>query len=292
MTSKLPKLRAVDFFCGGGGMSLGMSKAGIEIVAGIDNDPACRATYTANHPDSEFIGEDITDYAVEDLGKVTGISQSEDNMIFIGCSPCQYWSVITGKNGSVRKEPARKGRNLLRDFLRFVDYYRPGFVAIENVLGIDRNSETSGLADLLAFFDEAGYKYKSDVLSANHFGVPQTRRRFVLLASRVLDSISLPKPDKEIALIRDAIGGKKRQPSIKAGECDANDKLHKSPKLSETNIERLKLTPQGCGREHWHEREDLQIDAYRGKSKEFFAKITGVWHGMNPRRLLPPNFMR
>ena len=132
-------LKAVDFFCGGGGMSLGMRKAGIEIVAAVDNDPMCRKTYTANHPDTLFIDADITSFDAKNLGKECGIRRSDDEMIFIGCSPCQYWSVITGRSGSTRKRTAHGSRNLLYDFLRFVDYYRPGFVVVENVRGIERH---------------------------------------------------------------------------------------------------------------------------------------------------------
>lgn len=67
----------------------------------------------------------------------------------------------------------------------------------------------------------------------------------------------------------------KRLPSIKAGECAPRDRLHKSPNLSATNLARLKLTPQGGDRKHWHRRDDLQIDAYRGKSPEFFRENYG-----------------
>ena len=268
-------LKAVDFFCGGGGMSLGMCKARVEIIAGIDNDPKCRETYEANHPASKFINKDIKEFTPQQLGREIKIAENDDNMIFIGCSPCQYWSVITGKDGSHRKQSARDSRNLLHDFLRFVKYYRPGFVMIENVRGVERRPEESGLADLTKFLDKAGYIHKSKLLLTNGYGVPQSRRRFILVASRVLDSVSLPQPKrKHPATVREFIG-RGQLPKIKAGECDAKDKLHKSPSLSATNIARLKLTPTGGLRGHWHERNDLQIDAYRNKTAEFFRENYG-----------------
>jgi len=105
------KLRAVDFFCGGGGMSHGLRNARIDVVAGIDNDPACRETYEANHPNSPFIMADIKRYPVERLEKDAGVRRGDDSMIFVGCSPCQYWSVITGRGYSERKKSAHGGRN-------------------------------------------------------------------------------------------------------------------------------------------------------------------------------------
>lgn len=268
-------LKAIDFFCGGGGMSLGMRQAGIDVVVGIDNDSMCRETYEANHPDSVFIDADITNYGVKRLGNECDIGRHDDEMIFIGCSPCQYWSVITGRKGSKRKQKARGSRNLLHDFLRFVEYYRPGFVVVENVRGIERHPKESGLQKLIDFFDDSGYRYCHRVLPTNQFGVPQTRNRFILIASRVLDSVSPPEAGKIRPTVFDSIGGKGGLSKIRAGECDSRDKLHKSPGLSKTNINRLKLTPAGGLRKHWHRRDDLQIDAYRGKSAEFFRENYG-----------------
>ena len=267
-------IKAIDFFCGGGGMSLGMRQAGIDVIAGIDNDPVCRETYEANHPDSLFMNADITTCDVNHLGKELDIDKHDDDMIFIGCSPCQYWSVINGQSNSKRKQKSRDSRNLLHDFLRFVKYYRPGFVVVENVRGIKRDPKESGLERVLKFFDNSGYYCWHDVVSVNQFGVPQTRSRFILTASRVIDIAPL-KPGKTKPTVSDYIGDKKRLLKIAAGECDPRDNLHRSPGLSETNISRLKLTPTGGLRNHWHHRDDLQIDAYRGKSTKFFRENYG-----------------
>ena len=266
--------------------------AGIDVVAGIDNDPACRETYEANHPDSPFIAEDIKNYPVARLGKDAGVRKNDDAMIFVGCSPCQYWSVITGRGYSERKKSAHGGRNLLRDFLRFVEHYRPGFVVVENVRGIEKHDKESGLAEMLKFFKNSGYKHDHDILSTNNFGVPQSRQRFILIASRVLDVVELPVPDKSKPrpTVFDFIGGKKRQPAIQAGECAPGDRLHKSPNLSATNLARLKLTPQGGNRKHWHQRDDLQIDAYRGKSPEFFRENYGRMAWREPAPTITTKF--
>ena len=162
--------------------------------------------------------------------------------------------------------------NILRDFLRFVEFHRPGFVVVENVLGIGRAPEESGLSALLEFFDANGYNAQKSVLACADFGVPQTRRRFVLVASRVVPGIHLPEPGRKRATVREAIG---KLPKIKAGEADPHDKLHRAPSLNGTNIARLRVTPEGGSRGGWLDRPELQINAYRDKPLEFFRENYG-----------------
>ena len=89
------KLKAIDFFCSGGGMSYGLQKAGIQIIAGIDNDESCKETYLANIKDSKFINRDIFKLTPSDLeNEIPSLKQNDDNLVLIGCTPCQYWSNI------------------------------------------------------------------------------------------------------------------------------------------------------------------------------------------------------
>ncbi len=131
MSKKTEKLKAVDFFCCGGGMTYGFRQAGIDVIAGIDIDPKCKETYELNNKPSKFIEADIKTFTEAELIEKTGIKKDDDNLIFIGCSPCQYWSII-----KTDKTKAKDSKNLLADFQRFVDYFNPGFVVIENVPGI------------------------------------------------------------------------------------------------------------------------------------------------------------
>ena len=84
------KLKAIDFFCGAGGMTYGLSQAGIKVIAGIDIDKSCKDTYEINNPGSKFIHADIHDLTSEDLIKITGIKVDDESLIFVGCSPCQF----------------------------------------------------------------------------------------------------------------------------------------------------------------------------------------------------------
>ena len=270
-----PDIKCVDFFCGGGGMSYGLQRAGIHVLGALDNDPDCRETYEANHPDSKFILDDITRAEPKMLKKTLGIRRNDPELLFVGCSPCQYWSTITGANSSERKQKSRASRNLLHDFLRFVKYYRPGFILVENVRGILRNQEESGLADLLRFLDNKGYNYKTDILTASHYGVPQTRQRFVLIASRLSKTVALPKPRRKISTVREHIGEQKNIPAIEAGAGPhPRDFLHRSPSLNKKNITRLRKTPEGGERKHWAIKS-LLIPAYKDKPLSFFRENYG-----------------
>ena len=274
------KLKAIDFFCGGGGMSLGMQKAGVNVLAGIDNDPKCRETYEANHPHSKFIEVDITQFGVEELACQAGIARNDDSLVFIGCSPCQYWSVITGHRDSKRKNSARKSRNLLGDFLHFVEHYRPGFVVIENVPAIDRSPDESGLSNLYSFLDSEGYAYKKGVFVDKRLrrsAVAQAiySYRFALVRYSRFPQAESQQTDGGLT----PLAAKKKLSRIGAGECDKKDKLHKCSRLSDTNLQRLKLTPEGGLRSHWQHRDDLQINAYRKQAGRPFPKK--LWtHGL------------
>lgn len=256
-------------------MSLGATKAGVNVVAAIDNDITCKETYESNHSGKFLLGDikKMSPSSLEDIG----VFSDDDNMIFIGCSPCQYWSPINGKTDSERKLASRSSRNLLRDFLRFVDHFRPGWIVVENVKGIQRNIRESGLFRLFKFFDEEGYKYEFRKLPFYKYGVPQTRSRFVLVASRVLKDKNVPFPmeAKKIPTVRSAIGN---MPKIKAGEVSHTDKLHRSAGLKETNLARLAATKEGGARESWVKNQKLQIDAYRNKDLTFFRENYGrMW---------------
>lgn len=234
---------AIDFFCGAGGMTSGFSQAGVEVLAGIDIDQQCKETYEFNHPNSKFINADIKKLKYFELENLVSIRKMDDQMIFIGCSPCQYFSTIkTNKSKSV------ESKNLLNDFQRFVKYYLPGYVVVENVPGIAK-SQDSPLQGFLNFLDNNHYKVSMDILRLEKFGIPQTRRRFLLVASRVDKNLSLPQ---ELQLsknntVRNFIHPKKGFPILKAGSMDTSPNLHTVAGLSDLNLKRLSLTDKNGG---------------------------------------------
>lgn len=260
------KLKAVDFFCSIGGMTFGFRKAGIKVIAGIDIDPSCKETYEYNNKNSKFIEADIKEYTFEDLKKDTGIKENDDNLVFIGCSPCQYWSII-----NTDKTKSKETKNLLYDFQKFVEHFKPGSVVVENVPGIMKREKESGLIHFIEVLQKYGYIVVKGVLNANKHGVPQNRRRFTLIASRTKKDISLPHSDKNKKyLVKDFIGEGNGFPKIKAGHVDKTKLKHTAAALSPDNLKRIKLTKKNGGtREKWGKDEKLQINAYKGKDYSF-----------------------
>jgi len=263
---KKKQLKAIDFFCSIGGMTYGFRKAGIDVIAGIDVDLSCKETYEFNNPTSKFIEADIKDYSIEELKKETSIKRNDDNLIFIGCSPCQYWSII-----KTDKTKSEETKNLISYFQKFIEYFKPGYVVVENVPGILRNADESGLNGFIQSLKNMEYTVIFDKLNANHYGVPQNRKRFVLIASRTNKKIELPKPQKNNPpILKNFIGKENGFKSISAGNKDNSDFMHTTANLSELNLERVRKTKHNGGtRLDWKNDDNLQLKCYINKDNSF-----------------------
>jgi DNA (cytosine-5)-methyltransferase 1 len=281
------KLKALDFFCGAGGMSCGFQNAGIEILAGIDIEKDFEKTYTTNHRRAKFINRDITRYQPYELHSELELKKFDDNLIFIGCSPCQYWSKInTIKHNSVYSN------NLIYDFQRFIKYFMPGYVVVENVPGIIKKSNNHILLNFLDFLTFNGYKYEYQLINTNLFGVPQKRNRFLLISSRLNKKILFPEPvlDKKLT-VRDFIGVENGFPKIPAGHKDETCFLHTTASLSKLNLERIKRTPKNGGtRISWKNYSRLQLKAYKGKDN-MFSNIYGRMFWDKPASTITTRFI-
>jgi DNA (cytosine-5)-methyltransferase 1 len=259
-------LKAVDFFCGAGGMSLGLHNAGIKVLAGIDNAADCRETYEANVLGAKFIKHDISTLSAVSLGRRLKLRVDDPALVFAGCSPCQFWSKIrTDKTKS-----ARTGF-LLKQFQKFVRHFRPGFVVVENVPGLHTRKEETILPEFIQFLSRLGYSWDDGIINANHYGVPQNRIRYLLIATRLSRKVSLPpaKPDSTLT-VSAFLGVANGFGQIAAGHRDDSDLQHTSSALSPENFRRMQLTPKSGGdRSSWKDDKTLQINAYRGKDKIF-----------------------
>ena len=283
-SSAHPDLRAVDFFCGAGGMTYGLRSAGINVLGGVDNEEQCRTTYETNNDPAIFLHNDITKLSFEELIEVFDICVDDPNLVFVGCSPCQYWSKI--QTSRIKSE---KSAFLLKEFQRFVDYFLPGFIVLENVPGLKTN-QRSYLPSFLKFLEEQGYHYAQDIVDAQFYDVPQHRRRYLLIASRHFSQVCLPEPKGKPIHVSSVLGPKHNFPAIPAGHVDSSDFMHTTAALSEKNLRRLRLTPPDGGtRMAWKDDPELQISAYKGKD-DCFRDVYGRMYWNRPAPTITTRF--
>lgn len=234
-------MRAIDFFCGAGGLTKGLLASGIEVMCGIDVDSKCQETYENNNHPSFFCNKNIKDIGKKELIELTD-QTNFDGYLFAGCAPCQPFS-------KQRKSFNRhQDFDLLNEFVRIIDEVKPGYVFVENVPGLMKTKETGPLNNFLYKLIELKYKFIYDIIDAKDYGVPQTRKRFILLASRYFQP-EIPQKKYGINLkpfltVRDAISN---LPPLEQGQKSLKIPNHNARSLSLLNIKRLQNTPKDGG---------------------------------------------
>ncbi len=251
-------ITAIDLFCGLGGLTFGLSKGGVNVVAGIDLDRHCQFPYEANNK-AMFVEGDIRTVTADQLNSLWGKAQYR---LLAGCAPCQPFSTYSRRRGSLSD-----GKwDLVADFGRLVFETRPDFVTMENVPQLLDY-------DVFGCFLNAlnGYHTWHAIVQCTQYGVPQTRKRLVLLASR-LGPIALtpPPPLGHQATVRMAIAHLK---SLSAGEADPNDPVHSACSLSELNLRRIKASKAGGSWRDWS--KDLVAVCHQNKSGETYPSVYG-----------------
>jgi len=263
----------VDFFCGGGGMSFGMQDSGIQVLAGIDYEENCRATYNANIGKDKFIKADVFELKEEELEKTLKLKRNDDELLLIGCSPCQFWSII-----NTDKKKSQNSKNLLVEFERFVKYFNPGYVVVENVPGVLRKKGESGLETFINWLEENKYTVHFKVHNTSEYGVPQNRKRFTLIANRVTDSALEPIKSNKILTVRDVIGVENGFSKIKAGHRDETVFNHSVPNISDLTLRRLKkVKKDGGNRLSFANDPELQLDCFIGRDNSFKDTFGRLW---------------
>lgn len=263
-------IRVFDFFSGCGGTSCGFAQAGMEIAMGLDIDPDSALTFTKNFPDAAFIKADIRSLETSVLAPY--INDRSSPTLFCGCAPCQPFSRQNRNRVSTDQRA-----NLLAEFGRFVRVWLPDYVFVENVPGMQRLPEAEGpFPAFCMMLSELGYDHVSRTLPALWFGVPQTRERLVLLASR-RGPIELPEPTHgpgrefpKFSTVRDWIS---YLPPIEAGETHPHDPDHRSSSLSPANLNRIAATPEGGGRQDWPERLWLECHKNHTGHSDVYGRL-------------------
>jgi len=257
----------IDFFCGCGGTSAGLRDAGMNIIAGIDFDNVALKTFKRNFPSAKALNEDVTALTAKRLLKKIG--DFERPLLLSACAPCQPFSQ---QNKTTTDTDGRRG--LLQEMHKFIKVLQPDYILLENVPGIQRIDE-GPLTLFIKFLKQHGYHFDVDVKSTHDYGVPQMRRRLVLIASK-RSEIKLPQAThgtsaglKPYVTVWDAI---KDYPPIPHNHIDHRIPNHQTANITEKNLNRLMHTPEGGDWRNWP--NDLLLKCHRkmiesGKVKGF-----------------------
>lgn len=257
---------AVDLFCGAGGLTYGLRRAGVRVEAGIDIDGAAQYAYTANNPGARFLQWDLSRKRASTIEELFGAGYR----LLAGCAPCQPFSKLTNGKGK------HQAWNLLDRFANLVARIEPDLVTMENVPELARRG-SEVFERFLHGLRVAGYQLDWRIVNCSEFGVPQSRKRLVLLASR-LGPIAVPQgrfsSPSRAKTVRGTIGD---LAPVRAGEAHATDPLHAAALLSEMNMRRIRATAHDGGtRESWPQR--LLLDCQRKASGARYRSIYGrMW---------------
>ena len=265
----------IDLFCGIGGLSYGLKCQGMKILAGFDLDYTCQYAYETN-TGGKFYYRDVKTISGDEINKL--YSQKKNVIkVLAGCAPCQPFSSYAFKNKNKDKDKY----NLLYEFGRLVKEVHPDIVTMENVPAIASFKLKSVLADFVEVLQNEGYNVKYKVVYCPDYGIPQTRKRLVLLASRLgnIDLISPTHKKENYVTVKDAIG---HLPPLEAGQGCPTDALHRCRVLSPLNLQRLKSTPYGGSWKDWP--ADLMLECHKKESGKSFGSVYGrmVWEEPSP----------
>jgi DNA (cytosine-5)-methyltransferase 1 len=257
-------INAVDLFCGIGGLTHGFESVGAPVSAGIDVDPDCRYPFEANN-DAEFVEADVAELSSDE---VASLFSDDAVKILAGCAPCQPFSNLN--NGKDSEDMGDWG--LLKEFGRLVRDIEPSIVTMENVIEIRNHQVYSRFIDTLF---KQGYDISINKVDCTNYGVPQNRKRLVALASKIGD-ISLIDPThttyEDRPTVEKTIGGDTLN-SIKPGETDDDDPLHRSQDLAEKNLERIRQSKPGGTWHDWD--DDLILDCHKKDSGSTYDSVYG-----------------
>lgn len=261
------KLKTIDLFCGIGGLSYGLINEGFDVVCGIDNDALCRFGYEHNN-NVRFIHKDILEVSAEEINSLFG---DEENTIrvLVGCAPCQPFSKLNlRKNTEGQFEPLEKFADLIRLTL-------PEIVSMENVSSLANAEKYPIFKTFIQTLEENDYRYTYEIVDASEYGIPQRRRRLLLLASRLGEIALIQRThiNKKVT-VRDVIKSLER---IRDGGKSKDDPLHRARRLSPLNLKRIKSTPHNGGNStSWDEEllpECHKKDSGRTYKRSVYARM-------------------
>jgi len=257
-------VQVYDFFAGCGGASCGFQSAGMEIAYALDHDIDAKASFEANFPDAHFEYMDICKVSAKAI-RSRMETKRPNPVLFSGCAPCQPYT----KQKTIQPGLDRDVRvPLLARFADLVEDCQPDIVFVENVPGLQKlDADSQPFGGFVKQLERAGYKLDYRPIKLAKFGIPQSRRRLVLVGS-LHGEVYLPEethgpgtPQVRYSTVRDWISD---LPEIEAGGENRSVPNHKAARLSARNLERIKATPEGGGNRDWP--KPLMLECHRGLS--------------------------
>ncbi len=280
MAKKLKQeLNFIDLFSGAGGLSNGLEEAGWRCLLGLDMNKYALDTFSANHHSAEIFHGPIQDLDTKTLKKLT---KNKKIHAVVGGPPCQGFSTVGLGN------PKDKRNHLFKEFVRIVKIVNPEFVIVENVTGLLAKKNETTLKSIFDEFNKLGFYLDVKVMSSDQYGVAETRRRTIILGSRINKMIEFPKPT------HNCVVGKKFIPVMTVGDVFKN-LADKKGNIYNHDIEaakiknkidraRIELIPEGKG------------VRYEEDEKKYFKKKTlklGVdWKNLQEGRFRQTKFQR
>ncbi|MGW8904419.1 DNA cytosine methyltransferase, partial [Heyndrickxia sporothermodurans] len=272
-------IEAVDLFCGVGGLTYGIQQSGINVIAGYDIDESCRFPYESNN-NSRFINKDIKEVTGEEIKSL--YSDNSDIKLLMGCAPCQPFSSYSYRYKE--NENTIKKMDLLDYFGDLVESVQPDIVSMENVPQLEKENV---FFDFIHLLEKNQYYIEWKVVFAPEYGVPQNRKRLLLLASK-LGTIKLIEPlfrEGEFVTVREAIGF---LPPISSGEVSEHDPMHRSVKLNDTNLKRIEQSIPGGTWRDWD--EDLILSCHKKKTGKSYPSVYGRMEWDKPAPTITTKF--
>lgn len=254
-------LTAVDLFCGAGGLTNGLLKAGIKVAAGYDIEDSCRYAYEHNN-NAKFINKDVVNLTKEEL---LDHYNGATIRVLAGCAPCQPFSTYS-QGRDVRKD---KKWPLLYAFTRLINEVKPELVTMENVPDVIKHEVYH---DFVKKLEDNGYHIWADKVYCPDYGMPQKRSRHVLLASKLgpIKLIDKTHSPAQYKTVRDAIGNK-QLPVLYSGKRNNKDPLHVCSALNELNMKRMKASKPGGTWKDWP--QELLAECHKKTSGKTYTSV-------------------
>lgn len=259
-SNPIPDIRVIDLFCGIGGLTHGLVQEGLEVVAGIDNDELCKFGYEQNNG-AKFIHKDILNVSADEINEL--FSENAAIRVLVGCAPCQPFSKLN------QKKVTKNQLEPLETFAQLIYKTSPDIVSMENVSGLADKKKYPVFESFINTLEVNGYKHSYEIVDVSDYGIPQSRKRLVLLASRFGKIRLIPKThENDKKTVREAIG---QLEPLRDGEISMIDPLHRARKLSEKNLDRIRATPHNGGNSSsWD--EELMLECHRKESGKTYSR--------------------